>query len=185
MRMKGQFFLVGAFLLILLFYMGISAYLSPSFAGVLAGEGISNLFDNIENEYPRAFNFGLDASEPVETLVDFTDFAMSMTSGRGYDLGVLWLVTENVSDDLNVTIGNFLGYPTDVNLNVSGETGAIHVSDGNTNSLLFTSPPSEFELALSFNMTEKNLLLEKYKANLYVILEMRRGEDKITGEIKA
>ena len=185
MRMKGQFFLVGAFFLILLFYIGISAYLSPSFAGAVAEEGISNLFDNIENEYPRAFNFGLNVSEPVETLVNFTDFSMNITEGRGSDLRVLWLTTENISDNLNVTAGNFLGYPAYVNLNVSGDTKAVYVNNGDMNSSLFTSPPSEFELRLSFNTTEKNLLLENYKANLYVILEMTSGEDKITGEIKA
>ncbi len=183
--MKGQFFLVGVFSLILLFYMGISAYLSPSYAGAVTEEGISNLFDNIENEYPRAFNFGLNVSEPVETLINFTDFAMNITKGRGFDPEFLWLITENVSDDLNITVGNFLGYSAYVNLNVSGNTKVIYVNKGDTNSSLFASPPSEFELRLSFNTTEKNLLLEKYKANLYLILELKKGEDKITGEIKA
>lgn len=183
--MKGQFFLVGAFFLILLFYMGISAYLSPSYVSTSTREGISDLFENIESEYPRAFNFGLNASEPVKTLVNFTDYAIDIMKGRGLGLEVLWLVTENSSGDLNVTVGNFLGYYTTFTLNVSGDVKEFGIGNGDTDSLLFTSPPSEFGLGLNFNTTEKNLLLEKYKANLYSVLGMRKGEDMITGEIKA
>ncbi len=183
--MKGQFFLVGAFFLILLFYMGISAYLSPSYVSTSTREGISDLFENIESEYPRAFNFGLNGSEPVKTLVNFTDYAIDIMKGRGLGLEVLWLVTENSSGDLNVTVGNFLGYYTTFTLNVSGDVKEFGIGNGDTDSLLFTSPPSEFGLGLNFNTTEKNLLLEKYKANLYSVLGMRKGEDMITGEIKA
>jgi hypothetical protein len=183
--MKGQFFLVGALLFILMFYLGFSLFLSPSHTSPVMGNGISDLFDNIENEYPRALNFGLNVSKPVDTLANFTDFAINITEGRGSHLRAFWLVTENVSDDLNITAGNFLGFSIDVTLNVSGVTKVMYVDNGNTNSSLFTSPPSEFELGLNFNTTEKNLLLEKYKANLYLILEMRKGEDLIVGETKA
>lgn len=182
---KGQFFLVGAFFLILIFYMGISVFLSPSYGGMSVGEDLENLFDNIENEYPRALNFGLNESSPVQTLVNFTDFAVNITKGRGSELRTLWLVTENVSDDLKITVGNFLGYPATVSLNVSGDVKEVNVDNGETSPSLFTSPPSEFELRLNFNTTGKNLLLEKYKANLYLILEMTKGNDKIAGEIKA
>ena len=108
-----------------------------------------------------------------------------MVNGRGLDLNVFWIVTQNVSDNLNVTVGNFLGYDIHVTLNVSGSIKELDVENGKTNSEFFTSPPSEFELGLNFNTTQKNLLLEKYKANIYFILEMRKGDEKITGETKA
>ncbi len=182
--MRGQFFLVGALLLILLFYIGISAYIYPSYAGP-QDEGIVRLFGNIKDEYPRAFNFGMNISSPANTLVNFTNFVMNVTGRRGFETRILWVITENVNGNLNVTAGNFLGYPVAVNLSIAGEGKSINVGEGETNSSLFLSPPSEFELRLSFNTTEKNVLLEKYKANLYLILDMRKGDDRLAGEVKA
>ena len=182
--MKGQFFLLGAFLLIMIFYVGIALYFSPSHQSAGA-DYLPAVFDNIKNEYPVAFNLGMNASDPVTTLANFTAFAVNMTGRMNANLDVLWIVTENVSDNLNVTVGNFLEYPTTITLNVSGDVVEMRVDSGGTNSSLFTSPPSEFELRANFNTTEKNLILEKYKANLYVILEMTKGNDKIAGEMKA
>jgi hypothetical protein len=90
-----------------------------------------------------------------------------------------------VSDNLNVTVLNFMGSDENVTLNVSGDVDTVYVQQGSLNSSLFTSPPPEFTLILNFNTTEKNVLLEKYKANLYSVLEIRKGDEKITGEIKA
>lgn len=183
--MKGQFFLVGALALILMFYIGISVYLSPFSAKPSLGEDIENLFSNIKNEYPRVLNFGLNDSLPVQTLVNFTNYAIDETEGRGSDFRALWLITQNISDDLNITVGNFLGYNTNVTLTISSENKQIQVDDGKTNSAIFTSAPSEFNLTLNFNTKEKNLLLEKYKTNLYLILEMIKGDEIISGETKA
>ncbi len=183
-RKKGQYFLLSSFFLILLFYAGIAIYFSPSSMTSASGD-LPHLFENIESEYPRAFNFGMKASSPAATLANFTGLAKNLTTGRGAAFRALWMVTENASDDLNVTVGNWLGSAITITLNVSGDVKVISVSDGSTNSTLFTSPPSEFALALSFNTDQKNLLLEKYKANLYLLLEMEKGEDKIAGEIKA
>ena len=182
---KGQFFLLGAFFLVLMFYIGISVFYAPSYTTQGIGEDVSNLFKNIENEYPRAFNFGLNASSPVQTLVDFTGFADSMASGKGVSMRALWVVTENAGGDVNVTVGNFMGYDSDFILNVSGSINTLNVENGKTGSSLFSSPPNEFELRLNFNTTEKNLLLEKRKSNLYLILEMGKGFEKIAGEMKA
>ena len=95
----------------------------------------------------------------------------------------------NISSPAN-TLVNFTNFV----MNVTGRRGfetrilwviSINVGEGETNSSLFLSPPSEFELRLSFNTTEKNVLLEKYKANLYLILDMRKGDDRLAGEVKA
>ena len=182
--MKGQFFLVGAFLLIVMFYIGISVYITPSFAKPSLKESTENLFDNIKNEYPRALNLGLSGSH-VQAMEDFTNFAANLTRKMNADLRVLWVITENVSDNLNVTVGNFFGSDHYVTINVSGEVKVMHVPDSGINSTLFTSTPAEFRLGLNFNTTQKNVLLEKYKVNLYSILEMAKGTDRITGEIKA
>ncbi|MEE9323206.1 MAG: hypothetical protein V3U72_01550, partial [Candidatus Aenigmarchaeota archaeon] len=136
-RKKGQFFLTGSFFFILVFYIGIASYLSPPYVNPPAGESIEDLFENIKNEYPRVLNFGLNVSKPVNTLINFTDFAMNITKERKFELHALWLVTESVSNNLNITVGNFLGDSTTVTLNVSGDTKEIYVDNEDTNSSLF------------------------------------------------
>ncbi len=180
---KGQFFLVGAFSLAILFFVGISSQISPE--GIVFPEirAVSSLFDNVRNEYPRAANLGLNESEPVGRLTNFTNFVESKTKERGIEFSLLFVLTQNVSDNLNVTVGNFLGYPIDIELNVSGAVENLQVSDGGTDSNLFSNPPETFSLGISFNTTEKNLLLEKRKANLYFILDMRKGDNIIKGEV--
>jgi hypothetical protein len=182
--MKGQYFLLSSFFLILLFYAGIAIYFSPS-SLISASGDLAHLFENIEKEYPKAFNLGMQASAPAATLVNFTALAQSLATRRGAAFRALWVITENVSDALNVTVGNWLGQNITITLNVSGDVKLLSVSEGSVNSTLFSAPPSEFTLALSFNTSQKNLLLEKYKANLYLLLEIERGDDKIAGEIKA
>ncbi|MCK5020457.1 MAG: hypothetical protein KAS32_25700 [Candidatus Peribacteraceae bacterium] len=183
--MKGQFFLIGALLIVLMLYIGIAPLLSPSHIGPEIGEDISNMFENIEMEYPRAFNLGLVSSSAEQKLVNFSSFIAEEASERSVTLSSLWLITQNVSDNLNITVGNFLGYNTSVTLNVSGTVNTLYVEDSKINSTVFSSPPSEFQLIVNFNTTESNLLLEKYKANFYSVLEIRKGTDKIVGEIKA
>ena len=182
---KGQFFLLGALFFMLMFYLAVSAHISRPFAGSMLKEDVRNLFENVKDEFPRALNFGLNSSKPVSTLINFTNFVMNHTKSRDADFAALWILTQNVSSDLNVTVGNFLGYSTTIMLNVSGNEKEIYVENGKINSTIFLSPPSEFGMNVSFNTTEENLLLEKYKANLYLFLEMRRGGDRIRGEIKA
>jgi len=183
-KMKGQFFLLTAFFLIIILYLGISVYLTPSFSAAM-GSDLSDFFSNIRDEYPRAFNFGLEAANPATALADFSRIALNATNGRKAELHALWIMTMNDSDDLNVTVGNSFGQELNVTLNVSGDAKVLRVADGGVNSTLFSSPPSEFQLRASFNTTEKNVLLEKYKASLYVILEITKGSDRIAGETKA
>lgn len=182
---KGQFFMAAAIFLILVFYMGMAPYIETFYSGPSMEEEMSSLYENIQREFPRAFNLALDTDSPAEALSNFTLFAKNATMRRGADYRCLWLFTENRSGDLNVTVGNFFGSGLEVILNVSGDVETLTVGSDRFSSHLFSSPPSEFELSLSFNNTESNLLLEKYKANLYLVMEMSRGSDKIAGDITA
>jgi|GEM_PF-1535980 len=181
--MKGQFFLAAVFALAIVFFAGIASQISPEGTSSAETSSLDILFDNVMSEYPRAANLGLNVSDPVGVLADFTGFVEGKTNERGAILSLMFVLTENVSGDLNVTVGNYLGYGTDVVLNVSGDTESIYVPDSGTGSKLFTDPPESFTLGISFNTKEKNLLLEKRKANLYFILEMSKGEDVIKGEV--
>lgn len=181
--MKAQFFLVSAFSLAILFFIGISSYISPESIIFPEMGSANNLFDNVRSEYPRAANLGLNESDPVGKLANFTYFVEKITKEKGVEFSLLFILTQNVSDDLNVTVGNFLGYPVDIEVNVSGDLQTLQVSDNETSSKMFSNPPESFTLGISFNTTEKNLLLEKRKVNLYFILEMRKGENIMRGEV--
>ncbi len=183
--MKGQFFLAATFTLAIVFFIGLSSQISPANISVPRTASITYLMDNVKSEYPRAANLGLNESKIIETLASFTEFVKEEAKGRGVSFSAIFVLTENVSNNLNVTVGNFLGYATNVSLNVSGEAKNLYIVDAGANSTIFSSPPEAFTLGISFNTTEKNLLLEKYKANLYVILELRKGGNIVKGEVKS
>jgi len=182
---KGQFFMAAAIFLILVFYMGITPYIETFYSGPSVEEELSDLYENIRTEFPRAFNLALKTASPAEALSNFTVFTRNITTGRGANYRCLWIFTENESGDLNVTVGNFFDSALNITLNVSGDVSELDVKKSGIASRLFSSPPSEFTLYLSFNSTESNLLLEKYKANLYLVLEMSKGYDKIAGDLTA
>jgi hypothetical protein len=181
--MKGQFFLATVFALAIIFFAGISSMISPEGVSFRETTSLALLFDNVKEEYPRAANLGLNESDPVRILMNFTEFVEGKVRERGADFSLMFVLTRNESNNLNVTVGNYLGYGMDVILNVSGDVESIYVPDRGTNSEIFTNPPESFTLGISFNTTERNLLLEKRKANLYLILEMMRGENVIKEEV--
>jgi len=181
-RLKGQFFLLSAFFLLLMFYLGVSAFLAPSFARPDMRSEVSELFENLEGEFPRVANAGLNASNAAADLADFSAIAVNATGARGAELRILWIFAVNSGDDVNVTIGNFIGGALNVTLNLSGDSRTLEVGGNEIASSLFASPPSEFSLRANFNTTEKNLLLEKYKASLYTYMALRKGNDLIAGE---
>jgi hypothetical protein len=51
--------------------------------------------------------------------------------------------------------------------------------------MIFSPADSELDVSIAFNSTEKELLLEKYKANIYFLLELSRGDDVIRGDFSA
>lgn len=184
-KFKGQFFLATAFALAILFYMGLSSQISPAGVSEPGTGSINYLFENVRDEYPRVVNLGLNESDVVGILTNFTEFAGGKTRERGGEFSLFFVLTRNASNDVNVTVGNYLGYPVNVDLNVSGDSEVLYVPDSGTNSELFSSPPESFTLGINFNTTEKNLLLEKRKANLYFILEVKKGGNIIKGEVKS
>ncbi len=184
--MKGQFFLLTVFILIAAFYIGISPRISPPIAVDQIPESLDFIFDNVLNEYPRAVNLAMNTSKnTVNVLKNFSNFVKNSTDEMGLNFSIIWLFVKNESENVNITVGNFLGYDTNVTLNVSGNVKHIYVQNGVANSTLFVSPPSKFQLVLSFNTTEKNLLLEKHKVSFYGLMKMEKEGNSINGEIKA
>ena len=183
--MKGQFFLIVAFSLVLFYFIGFSAYLSPP--GVIEQDYYSNLplfFNNIMDEFPKVANFGINESKPVEHLSNFTAFVNILGKKRGMDVDILWILFQNDSGDVSVTVGNYLGSAINFTLNTSTEVNYIFLNDQSSDSALF-SPNDFFNISVIFNSNETILSLEKYKTNLYYWVSMSRGDNVLRGERKA
>ncbi|MBN2042257.1 MAG: hypothetical protein JW754_00460 [Candidatus Aenigmarchaeota archaeon] len=183
-RMKGQFFLIIAFMLIILFYIGISVYLSPPGISETLSNDIDFIINNIENEYPVAFNLGINESDGPGRVINFTIFARNLLKERNIELYSMIFFTESTGSNVNVTVANFLEEPEYVSVGISGDDRILYVQNGSVNSTIFTDPADIFTLDIIFNSIQKNLLLGKYKSNLYFYTELKKGYDIIVGERK-
>ena len=184
--MKGQFFLIVALSLTLLYFVGMVPYLSPP--SITEGDYSKNLlqiFTNIYDEYPRVLNFGINESAATGHLSNFTLFAKTFVKDKGLSLEAFWLVAENSSDDVNVTVGNYLGRPQNVTLNISSETHYVYLENNSTGYVVFSSPPAQFNITVTFNSRQSQISLEKYKTSIYFFLSMSNGENVMKGEGKA
>lgn len=177
--MKGQFFILGAILIIGLFFIGL-----PMRTVIIKtpSEDLTYLSDNIQNEMHIALNLGLNESNAIGDLVNFTRFVDSKMFEHFVNFSCLWVVTENVLDDLNATVGNFLGYDTIVKLTISSYTKDLSVSDNATNSFTFLNVPSEFTMNISFDSQNYTVTWQRDKINLYVFTNLMRDEDSIKEE---
>ena len=120
--MKGQFFILGAILIISLFFMGL-----PNQGTFIVGkfEDIDYLFENVHREFPIALNNILNMSEDLneapDRLMNFTRYVDSRASEKLINFSTFWVISWNSSpSNINVTAGNYLRYNTTVTLNVSG-----------------------------------------------------------------
>jgi len=185
-KRKGQYMLLSAVVLITLFYTGF--YLvntRPLLTVRMSSDDIRYFVDNLEEEYPKVFNYGVNASGEVELLNNFTLFCRSELSGNILNTSVLWIYTENVTDDLNVTVGNYLGNDTTITVNVSGDVKDFSVASDGVLSKIYQNVPEEFNMTVSFNSKEKKLSMMRDKYNIYVFIELARGNEKVYGGVLA
>jgi hypothetical protein len=186
-KKKGQFFLLATVLLCVLFFVGLHfSYPSTKVITQTFSDDMNYLYENMKKEFPHTLNLGLNDSNPVEHLTNFSIFTKRIMNEHYTNLSLLWLITENSSSsDLNITAGNFLDHPTIVILNISGDIKNISVNVNSTNSTIFYSIPSQFNMSVRFNSEESKLLLERDKVNLYTFLKLERRERLLKGAINA
>ena len=181
--MKGQFFIIGAILIITLFFTGL-----PQKDALIKEKtnDIVFLFDNVNREYPFALNNALNMTateDPsIDRLMNFTRFADRLLSERLINFSSLWVVGWNTSSNFNITVGNFLQYDTVVLLNLSGTEFNLSVNFNSTNSTTFSSVSDTFNINISFEGNSENTTWVRDKVNLYTFLIMQRGENQIINE---
>jgi hypothetical protein len=180
---KGQFFILGAFMLCALFYMGMpkeGQLLTP----VL--HDLTYLSDNLEKEIPNALNLGLKENKPITSLKNFTGFADRIMLERFVNFTTLWIVTENITaNDLNITAGNFLdsGNKT-VSITIGATSINLTAPYNTTNSTSFGSNPGiAFNMTILFDAQNATVEWQRDKINIYVFIQMKRGDDILRKEV--
>jgi hypothetical protein len=179
--LRGQFFLWGAFLICLLFFLGFIG-MKGTFV-TTETQDMEFFFGNIEKELPKALNLGLNGSGAVNTLVNFSRFLESSMGERYIDMKLLWLFTEASGTDVNITVGNFLGADETIGLNLSGSFKNLTVPYNSTNSTVFSLVSQTFNLTVSFAGHRKTVGMVRDKVNLYGFINLSRGKEFVQGDI--
>ena len=183
--MKGQFFIVGAVILII----AISSSLQPQRTHLsVPTEDIPRFSTNLQREFPRAFNFGTDAGTPVDTLVNFSRFVNNTMEHHYVNFSIFWVVaTGDGTSDLTFTAGNFLGENVSLSINLSGGAlpaiQTVTVPDHSTASLAFNTVPATFNATISYRGETEIVELVRDKSSMYALLEVGRGKETNREEI--
>ena len=178
--MKGQFFIIGAVLLAIAFFVALP-HIRPFLTS--PSQDMPFLSKNLKAEFPAAFNLGLNQSEPIKVMKNFSLFLNESLHDHLIDFTTLWVYSENSTTDVNFTLGNFLKQNITVTLSISTTSEEVLVTLNDTNSSLFTSPGSVFNLTISFNSQEKTVEWLRDKSSLYVFFQLQRGNDIIIEEV--
>ncbi len=196
-KLKGQFFVLGAILIVTLFFVGLP---KPYPLTQTRSSDMVYIFKNLEREYPIALNLGLNESDPVNTLMNFTWFADRVMDEHMINFTVLWIITETTnetSEDLNITIGNFLGHDTIIKVVIvtPGEPSSwtnVTINNNSTNST-YRGPPSP-AVAQTFNLTitifsesetKAFTYQQREKVNFYALISIERDENVIRAWIES
>ena len=180
---KGQFFVLGAIIICTLFFLAF-----PRFAPLISqpAADMAYLSKNLQRELPHAMNLGLNESDILGRMTNFTHFLERVMLERRIGYSSMWLIIRNQSaTDLNVTGGNFLGEDVTVSLNVSGAVKDLAMPNGTTNSTVFSGVGSLFNITISFGEQEKTAELARDKASLCAFYQLARGDDLIVNDITA
>jgi hypothetical protein len=180
-HMKGQFFVLGAILLGTLFFVGlpITGYIT-----VPVTDNLNQFSENIETEFPKAMNYAIDANK-IERIGEFSVFVNDQLAQRNTQFRNLWLSTEGIGGDVNITIGNYLDQDINIVLNISDVIQIVFMPAGTIDSAEFSGVSEQFTLRVSFIDVDTELDLQRDKINLYSFFSLSRIGDEIRKEIIA
>ncbi len=177
---KGQFFILGAVLICMLFFVGLPLY-GPQLQAYR--KDLFFVSGNLESEFPRALNLGIKAGS-LQDFADFSRFTGSTLSGQNVKFQSLWVVTEPQPLGIQVTVGNFMGQNQALSITVDGNSQNLDVPDNSTESRFFSSS-ERFEISINFPGHSKAATWVRNKVNLYAFTETARESDVVAEEIEA
>jgi len=179
---KGQFFLIGAVAICLLLFFGLSPVvrLTETTSG-----SIEKVAENIEYELPHVLGLGLNSSDSAGTMINFTNYAISVAEGRGADTELLWVLFEPSISDVNVTAGNFMDSSKALGINVSGTYDTLYVDIQTQNSTNFTVAGYTFDLEIHIDGDLFAAEVLTNKTSLYSLISVSDGDNSVRKEILA
>jgi hypothetical protein len=180
-KRKGQFFILGAVLICMLFFVGLPLY-GPQLQSYR--KDLSFVSANLETEFPKALNLGIKEGSGTASLADFSRFSKMTLSGQGMKFQALWVVTEPQPLGVQVTVGNFMGQSQALSITVDGSAQNLDVPDNSTEARFFAASDN-FQMTISFPGHSKEGVWVRNKANLYAFTEIARGSDKVVEETEA
>jgi len=171
-RKKGQFFILGAVIILSLFAYELFITEIPAYDTVL--------FDNVMNEYANALNFGLIENKSVSYIEDFSLF---LKQQLGIKTNTLWVVSEPFGDNIKISIGNFWDKNLRVMLDVNGQDREIFIPTSSVNTTIYYNVPDIINLKVEWDSHEKVFHWIKDKAHLYAISRFEIGKNVIVKEV--
>ncbi len=180
--LKGQFFLIGAVFICALLFFGISPVIKITNA---PAEDMSILGENLQRELPHALNIGINSSEPLNTLYNFTGFSRDTVMSRGIDIDAMWVIFIPEDGSMNVSAGNFMDSAKTFGINVSGTHTDIYVAIDAVNSSVFPVSGPTFDVTVTFDSDVTQATLLTNKTGMYSVIALERGENTVRKEILA
>jgi len=195
MKRKGQFFILGAVLLISLFFFGL-----PERDTLITQETDDMVFlhDNILREYSYAYNNILNSTGPNENsignLTNFTYYVDDLMSQRLINSSIMWISIWNITDyGINITVGNYM--KEDITLRfyicsfifdeLCSTERYLIVPHNSTNYTNITSVEYQYKLVLDYDNNKVDDYMEylaRDKTSLHTYLKMKRGDNIIIDE---
>jgi hypothetical protein len=180
---KGQFFIMGALLLCVLFFAGLPSQTQFSRSDTM---DITTLLDNLESEITVALNLAMLEDGNPSKLGDFSDFLRDKTQERYMDMETLWVVTSpdpNSPGDIDIYAGNWLGESATLYLTIGTNNLNMNLNDQETNYASLSGISDQFDIQISFGERAWSSTLPRDKTNLYSFMSLSRGEDSVIKEI--
>lgn len=180
--MKGQFFILGAVFICALLFSGVSPIIRITETPT---DDMNVLGRNLQKELPHALNIGMNSSEPLGVLYNFTDFSRDTVMSRGIDLDVLWVVFMPEDGSMNVSAGNFMDSAKTIGINISGTYGDLYVGSDEVNSSVFAVSGSVFDVTVTIDSDVTQATLLTNKTSMYSTISLQRGQNIVRKEILA
>ena len=181
-RMKGQFFIIGALFICVLLFFGTGFDISMTRTET---EDMKRFSENLLGEVPHALNIGINITDPIGVLYNFTVFSIESAKERRMELKCFWVVFSEDGGDVNVTVGNFLGQSKGFGINVSGDYKNLQTGGAGTNSSIFSAPGYKFNVTIGVDGETSRAVLLKNKTSIYLDISLERDSDVVKKELLA
>lgn len=182
-RLKGQFFMIGAISLAVLFFLGLPTAMLSGTGGT---EDMTVLAENLERELPMAINTILLEGESPSRLGEFLGFVRDNAGSRYMDLGVLCVAAIPDSGnpgDVTIHGFNWLGESTLLGVDIDGDSQQMALDDAGSGSLGYSGVSQGYDIQASWRGGSWSADLPRDKTSICCFLSLSREGNRIMKEI--